>query len=132
MTAAGAFVVIADDDPDHATIVRLMLRRVSPDAVVTVITNPSSMQHGLLEAPGGALVLMDRMLAGQDATPQLAMIHARRADLRFVLLSSSKSLRRSRGGSPCCSDCSTSRSASLPRSRILSGLCDTRACSSAA
>ena len=89
MTAAGAFVVIADDDPDHATIVRLMLRRVSPDAVVTVITNPSSMQHGLLEAPGGALVLMDRMLAGQDATPQLAMIHARRADLRFVLLSSS-------------------------------------------
>lgn len=89
MTALGPSIVIVVDDVDHAVIARIVVQRVAPHAAVSVLTDPRSVPFGLIEAPHGALVLMDRMLGGLDVTASLPAICTRRPDLRIVLLSSS-------------------------------------------
>lgn len=82
-------IVVVDDDIDHALIVRLVLSRLAPDAPIEVMTDPRALAQRLVEAPPGALVLMDRQLDGRDGIDLLPLLHAERPDLRTVLLSAS-------------------------------------------
>jgi len=86
MTAAPS-VIVVDDDIDHALIVRLVLSRVAPEASIDVMTDPRALAQRLVEAPRGALVLMDRQLDGRDGIDLLPLLRAERPDLRTVLLS---------------------------------------------
>ena len=80
-------VVIVDDEVDHALIVRLVLHQVMPDATVAIMTDPRALAQRLVEAPDGALVLLDRNLDGRDGIELLPLLRAERSDLRVVLLS---------------------------------------------
>ncbi len=80
-------IVIVDDDIDHAIIIRRVLAGIAPDAAVDVMTDPRHIDERLRDVPDGALLLMDRMLAGHESIPFLSGLLERRPDLSVVLLS---------------------------------------------
>lgn len=81
--------MIVDDDPDHTVIARIVVHRVAPHALVSVLKDPRTALSELSGAPYGALVLMDRMLDGLAVIARLSALCTRRPDLRVALLSSS-------------------------------------------
>jgi DNA-binding NtrC family response regulator len=90
VSAPGAWpsaVLIVDDEVDHAFIVRRMLADVAPDLPVEVITHPSGIASRLLEAPEGALVLMDRRLGPTESLDLLPGLREARPDLAVAILS---------------------------------------------
>lgn len=84
-------IVVVDDDIDHALIVRLVLAQVAPDAEIHVMTDPRALAQRLMDAPRGALVLMDRNLDGRDGIDLLPLLRSERPDVRTVLLSAALS-----------------------------------------
>ena len=77
-------VVVVDDDIDHALIVRLVLAQVAPDAEIQIMTDPRALAQRLMDAPRGALVLMDRNLDGRDGIDLLPLLRSERPDVRTV------------------------------------------------
>ena len=84
-------ILVVDDDIDHAVILRTVLARVAPEAPVETCTDPSRLPGVLLEAPEGAVVLIDRLLRGVESFPHVSVAHTQRPDLHVVLLSSALS-----------------------------------------
>ena len=80
-------VVIVDDEVDHAIIIRRVLAGIVPDATVEVMTDPRRIGERLLDAPHGALLLVDRMLDGRESIGMLRDLLAQRPDLSVALLS---------------------------------------------
>lgn len=81
-------VLVVDDDIDHAVILRTVLAAVAPGAPVEVCTDPSRLPDALIEAPTGAVVLIDRILRGVESFPHLVAVLADRPDLHVMMLSS--------------------------------------------
>ena len=84
-------ILVVDDDIDHAVILRTVLASVAPEAPVEMCTDPSRLPGVLLEAPEGAVVLIDRLLRGVESFPHLKVARDERPDLYVVLLSSALS-----------------------------------------
>lgn len=84
-------VLVVDDEADQAAIVRLVLMGVAPQAAVSVVTDTRSVLDQVLAAPKGALVLVDRLLGGQDGASVIDAVRRTRADLHMVLLSAALS-----------------------------------------
>ncbi len=88
-------VLVVDDEHDHALIVRELLAMAEPGLSVELVAGASS-THGALPpsidgAPAGALVLIDRLLAGRDCYPMLGRCACERPDLTLAVLSAALS-----------------------------------------
>lgn len=84
-------VVVVDDDADHAMIIGHVLAELAPQLAVTTVDEVGSADGWLSATPAGALVLIDRLLNGQDSIASLSTLRARRPDLRLVVLSAALS-----------------------------------------
>lgn len=84
-------VVIVDDETDHALIVEYVFAEAAPDLPVESITTPAEAARRIVDAPRGALILVDRLFGGADSIPALGEMRALRSDLRIVLLSAALS-----------------------------------------
>ncbi len=101
MTARGRppAVLVVDDEPDHAVIVRELLAMAEPGLAVELVGGAvearaaaaeparASLPPAIVEAPAGALVLVDRLLAGYDCYPIVDVCARERPDLTLVVLS---------------------------------------------
>ena len=83
--------MVVDDDPDHAQIVRLVLRSIVPAIPVEVCHDTQAMRSALGDFPRGALVLLDRLIDGVKSFSVLVDIRAQRPDIAIVMLSASLS-----------------------------------------
>lgn len=79
--------LIVDDDIDHAVIIRTVLSSVAPEASVEISTDSRVAPAALQAAPEGAVVFIDRMLAGTESFPLIEQATAARDDLYVVMLS---------------------------------------------
>lgn len=93
-------VLIIDDEPDHAQIVRQLLAMSEPGLSVELVsgelesgTGPrhEALPPSIGATPAGALVLVDRLLAGRDCYPMLGRCARERPDLTLVVLSAALS-----------------------------------------
>ena len=84
-------VVIVDDEADHALIVEYVFAEAAPDLSVESIASPAEAARHIVDAPRGALILVDRLFGGADSIPALGEMRALRSDLRIVLLSAALS-----------------------------------------
>lgn len=84
-------VVIVDDEADHVLIVEYVFAETAPDLPVESIASPAEAAHRIVDAPRGALILVDRLFGGADSIPALGEMRALRPDLRLVLLSAALS-----------------------------------------
>jgi len=84
-------VVIVDDETDHALIVEYVFAETAPDLPVESIASPAEAAQRIVDAPHGALILVDRLFGGADSIPALGEMRALRSDLRIVLLSAALS-----------------------------------------
>lgn len=82
-----AAALIVDDEPDHALIIRHLLGELAPGLPIEVIGTAADLDARLRDAPGGALVLCDRLLAGTEVLPTLRGVAGERSDLTIALLS---------------------------------------------
>ena len=80
-------VIVVDDEPDHAMVVRLVLLGLAPHAAVSVVTDTRQMVEDIKAAPKGALVLVDRLLGAYDGAAVVHAVRQARKDLCLVLLS---------------------------------------------
>ncbi len=82
-------VVIVDDEPTLAVVMRMLILQEWPHAEVSLFTSPDDLQAGLLRVPAETVVLMDRRLGGVDSYNAIAELLGSRSDLRVVMLSAS-------------------------------------------
>lgn len=82
-------VVIVDDEPTLAVVMRMLILQEWPHAEVSLFTSPDDLQGGLLRVPPESVVLMDRRLGGVDSYDAIAELLGSRPDLRVVMLSAS-------------------------------------------
>ena len=87
LTVLPSTVLIVDDDPDHAFIARHVLLGLAPGLEVRVLTTLEGLARELSAAPAGALVLLDRLIAGVETYPVLIEARTARPDLRVAVLS---------------------------------------------
>ena len=84
-------VLIVDDEADHALIVEYVFAETAPDLPVESVGSPAEAAQRIVDAPQGALILVDRLFGGADSIPALREMRALRSDLRLVLLSAALS-----------------------------------------
>ncbi|MGE3856302.1 MAG: response regulator transcription factor [Dehalococcoidia bacterium] len=84
-------VLVVDDDPDHAQIAALVLHALAPGLEVRLCRDAAGAVLALDDEPRGALVLIDRMLAGVESFDTVVRMHALRPDVTIVMLSAALS-----------------------------------------
>lgn len=84
-------VLVVDDDPDHARIAALVVASLAPGLAVRCARDAASALGALEAQPRGALVLVDRVLAGVESFDAVARMHALRPDVTIVMLSAALS-----------------------------------------
>ena len=84
-------VLVVDDDPDHAEIAALVLHALAPGLTVRICASASAAVAALDEQPRGALVLVDRVLAGVESFDSVVRMHGVRPDVTIVMLSAALS-----------------------------------------
>jgi len=80
-------VLVVDDDPDQLRIARLVLRAQLPGTPVLLCAGSEQALLALAEVPRGALVLMDRVLDGQESFSAVTAIRDVRPDLSIAMVS---------------------------------------------
>jgi len=93
-------VLVIDDEPDHARIVHQLLAMSEPGLAVELVSGElvsgagpaqEALPPSIGAAPAGALVLVDRLLAGRDCYPMLGRCARERPDLTLAVLSAALS-----------------------------------------
>ncbi len=84
-------VLIIDDDLDHARIASLVLRTLAPDVAVEICHEAGGAMGALEGQPRGALILVDRLIAGVESFDTVVRMHAARPDATIVMLSAALS-----------------------------------------
>lgn len=80
-------LVVIDDNIDHAAIALRVAALVAPDLATQAVTDVRLARQVVVDAPDGALVLVDRRLASGDGSDLVRRSRYARPDLRFVLMS---------------------------------------------
>jgi DNA-binding response OmpR family regulator len=83
--------LIVDDEPDHAMIIERVFATLAPELDVQIVPAGEVERRLCLDAPVGALVLLDRLLGGRESYAALRAVRARRSDLTIGVLSASLS-----------------------------------------
>jgi DNA-binding NtrC family response regulator len=88
-------VLVIDDERDHALIVRELLAAAEPELTIELLSgpdpDPAELPPAIGGAPVGALVLVDRLLAGRECYPLLGRCARERPDLTLAVLSAALS-----------------------------------------
>ena len=88
-------VLVIDDEHDHALIVRELLAAAAPGLTVELVSgpdpDPAELPPAIGDAPAGALVRVDRLLAGRECYPLLGRCARERPDLTLAVLSAALS-----------------------------------------
>ncbi|MEX2446953.1 MAG: response regulator [Dehalococcoidia bacterium] len=87
MTNRVPAILVVDDDLDQAAIVSTVLGCRPGSPPVTVYGDGDALLADLLDAPAGALVLVDRRLGAAESFDLIARSSALRPEIRFVMLS---------------------------------------------